>query len=252
MTERMRRLARAGANGAAAALLLWTLGFAPAPSAAAQPLPEEAERERRIANLKGIVEARPKDVGSWHDLAALYRDAGKWDLAIDAESHAIAGHPKYAYAYWGRGRAKMEKRDYAAARADFTTAAGLWESRHGFEWFVKEERAKDEHVLSYRDRGVCFGHEGKWPEAIADLSRALQMRPDDPTFLYERAHLEEKGGKREEAAKDFHRAGLIQAERRNGTAARECADRLRKLGANPAADEIEAKLKPPARGSSLP
>ena len=248
MADRMRRAARLFAAG----LALGAAWVASAPSAAAPPLPEEAERERRIANLKGIVEARPKDVGSWHDLAALYREAGKWDLAIDAESKAIAGHPKYAYAYWGRGRAKMEKRDYAAARADFTAAAGLWESRFGFEHYVKEERAKEEHVLSYRDRGVCFGHEGKWGEAVADLSRALEMRPDDPTFLYERAHLEEKGGKREEAAKDFHRAGLIHAERRNAAAARECADRLRKLGANPAADEVEAKLKPAPRGSSLP
>ena len=118
MADRMRRAARLFA----AVLALGAAWVASAPSAAAPPLPEEAERERRIANLKGIVEARPKDVGSWHDLAALYREAGKWDLAIDAESKAIAGHPKYAYAYWGRGRAKMEKRDYAAARADFTAA----------------------------------------------------------------------------------------------------------------------------------
>jgi tetratricopeptide (TPR) repeat protein len=233
-------------------LVLGAAFLAPAPSAAAPPLPEEAAREKRIANLLGIVEARPTDVGSWHDLAGLYREAGRFDEAIAAESRAIAGHPKYAYAYWGRGRAKMEKRDYAAARADFTFAAGLWESRHGFEWFVKEERAKDEHVFSYRDRGVCFGHEGKWTEAVADLSRALGMRPDDATFLYERGHLEERGGKKEEAAIDFRRAGLIHAEARNGGAARECEDRLRKLGANPSADEIEAKLKPAPRGSSLP
>lgn len=248
----MRKFPRRAAGLPAIVLALGTACLAPALSAAAPPLPEEAAREKRIANLKGIVEARPTDVGSWHDLAGLYREAGRWDEAIDAESKAIAGHPKYAYAYWGRGRAKMEKRDYAAARADFTFAAGLWESRHGFEWFVNEERAKDEHVLSYRDRGVCFGHEGKWAEAVADLSRALRMRPDDPTFLYERAHLEEKGGKKEEAAADFRRAGLIHAEARNGTAARECADRLRKLGATPSADEIEAKLRPAARGSSLP
>ena len=248
----MARGRRASAGLPAIVLALGTACLAPAPSAAAPPLPEEAAREKRIANLKGIVEARPTDVGSWHDLAGLYREAGRFDEAIGAESKAIAGHPKYAYAYWGRGRARMEKRDYATARADYTAAIGLWESRHGFEWFVKEERAKDEHVFSYRDRGVCSGHEGKWTEAVADLSRALQMRPDDPTFLYERGHLEERGGRKEEAAADFRRAGLIHAEARNGTAARECAERLRKLGAGPSADEIEAKLKPAPRGSSLP
>ena len=233
-------------------LLLATALSLTAAAGAAPPLPEEAAREKQIARLREIVAASPKDVGMWHDLSALYREAGRWDEAIGAESKAIAGHPKYAYAYWGRGRAKMEKREYAAARADFTSAVGLWESRHGFDWFVNEEHAKEEHVLSYRDRGVCFGHEGKWSDAVADLSRALQMRPDDPTFLFERAHLEEKGGKTEAAAVDFRRAGLIHAEARDGTAARECAERLRKLGANPSADEIEAKLKPASRGSSLP
>jgi tetratricopeptide (TPR) repeat protein len=246
-----RRDGHASPGRIASLLLLAALSLTVS-AGAAPPLPEEAAREKRIANLKGIVEARPTDVGSWHDLAGLYREAGRWDEAIGAESKAIAGHPKYAYAYWGRGRAKMEKRDYVAARDDYTAAVGLWESRHGFEWFVNEERAKDEHVLSYRDRGVCFGHEGKWSDAVADLSRALRMRPDDPTFLYERGHLEERGGKQEEAAVDFRRAGLIHAEAHSATAARECAERLRTLGANPSADEIEAKLKPAVRGSALP
>jgi len=118
----------------------------------AQPLPTEAARNRDIERLKEVTAGSPKDVGSWHDLGTLLFEAERWDEAIDAESHAITIHPKYAVAYYGRGRARMEKRDYTAARTDFTTAIGLWESRGGLERFVTEEIPKSEHVDSYRNR----------------------------------------------------------------------------------------------------
>ena len=221
-------------------------------TASGQPLPTEAARNRRIERLQATTAASPKDVGSWHELADALREAERWDEAIDAESRAIAVHPKYAVAYYGRGRAKMEKRDYPAARADFTFAVGLWESRGGLERFVTEEIPKAEHVDSYRNRGVAFAHENRFKEAVADLAIAVRLRKDDPRLLFERGHLEEKAGLKADAVADFSRAGLIYADGHAEKPARDCAERLRKLDAGAAAEAIEKRLKPKARGNELP
>lgn len=232
-------------------LAVW-LAALPALQAAAQPLPGEAALEKRIATLRSIVEAGPKDVGSWHDLASLLRDAGRWDEAIDAESRALAVHPKFAVAHYGRGLARMEKRDYPGARADLTAAIGLWESRGGVERFTTVEIARDEHVDAYRQRGVAFGHEGRWPDAVTDLGTALKLRPDDPRLLFERAHLLEKASRKAEAIAGFRRAGLVYAEARAAGPAHECATRLSALGARAEADEVEKRLLPRPSGRDLP
>lgn len=218
----------------------------------AQPLPTEAAREREIARLKGTVEASPKDVGSWHDLATLLREAERWDEAIEAETRAIAIHPRYAVAFFGRGTARMGKRDYPAARADFSAAIALWESRGGLERFLTEERARDEHVDSYRNRGISSGHEGNFRNGAADLATALRLRPDDPRLLFERGHLLEKAGQKDEAAADFQRAGLIYADGHAVDAARRCVERLEKLGAKAGAQAVEKRLAPRPRGDELP
>jgi len=220
--------------------------------AAAQSLPLEAERAQRIDRLKEITAGSPKDVGSWHDLGQLLYEADRFDEAIEAESRAIAIHPKYAVAFYGRGRSRMQKREYALARTDFTAAITLWESRGGLERFLTEEVPKPEHVASYRDRGISFAHEGRFQEGIADLDIAVKLRKDDPVLLFERAHLEEKAGRKSDAIADFHRAGLIRAERGDVKGARDCVSRLTTLGASTQAKEIEKRLEPKPRGDDLP
>ena len=233
------------------AQLLFLLALAGA-GASAQPLPGEAARDQKIARLVATTEASPKDVGSWHDLATLFREAGRWDQAIDAETRAIELHPKYAVAFYGRGVARMEKRDYRAAGEDFTAAIALWESRGGVERFITTERPRPEYVDSYRDRGVALAHQGKLSAAVADLGTALRLRPDDPRLLFERGHLLEKAGRPAEAVADFRRAGLVRAEAGDAAGARVCAERLRKLDATKAAAEVEGRLVPAPRGTDPP
>ena len=220
--------------------------------AASQPLPEEAARQRKIARLVATTEASPKDVGSWHELATLLREAGRWDQAIEAETRALEVHPKYAVALYGRGVARMEKSDYPNACQDFTAAIALWEARGGVEWFTTMEQPRPEYIDSYRNRGVAFAHQGKLTAAVVDLGTALKLKPDDPRLLYERGHLLEKAGRKAEAVADFRRAGLIHAEARYVAGARACLERLRKLDATEAAAEVEAKLMPAPRGTDLP
>lgn len=210
-----------------------------------QMLPSEEALDKRIQRLQETVQHQPKDVGSWHDLAALYREAKRWDEAIEAETKAIEGHPKYAYAYHGRGKAQMGKKDFNAARKDFSKAIELWESSGtgGRDRFFTLEQAKAEHVDSYRTRGMTWGHEGKFDQAVDDLSIAMKLRKNDPALQYERAYLEEKGGRKKEAVADYKRAGLLYADSGYRKKAEECIQKLAELGAQKEAEEVQGLVK---------
>lgn len=179
----------------------------------AQMLPSEKQRERKIQTYIEITRARPKDVFAWHDLATLYRKAKRWDDAIKAETKAIEGYPEYAFAYHGRGKAHLGKKNFAAARADFGKAIGLWEERGGLKIFLTIERATKEHVDSYRSRGMAWAEEGKFSQAIADLNTAIKLRKDNARLYYDRASVKEKAGKVKGAVADYKRAGLLYYDR---------------------------------------
>jgi tetratricopeptide (TPR) repeat protein len=208
----------------------------------AQMTPSEQEREKRIQRMKEIVTHNPRDVGMWHDLATLYREAERWDEAIEAESKAIEGHPKYAVAYYGRGKAKMAKKEYAAAREDFSKAIELFQSRVKLEDFYTLEQASEEHVDSYRTRGMTWANQGDYARGIADLDIAVRLQKNDARLHYERAYLREKAGRNAEAAADYKLAGLIYFDYGDRRKAEECLAALERLKAGKEAAELKKRL----------
>ena len=218
----------------------------------AQPLPSEQQRNQRIDRLKAITQHNPRDVGSWHDLADLLREAQRFDEAIEADTRAIDGHPRYAVAYYGRGRAYFEKRDLAPARADLTKAIELWQSRGGLEKYLTVERPPEALIDSYRTRGLAWAHESKWSEAIADVSVASQLDKDNPQHYYERAHLEDKAGRKNDAVSNFQRAALLYFDAGRRKNAEQCLARLRELGAEAQAREVEGRINAAKPKSDLP
>ena len=218
----------------------------------AQPLPSEAQQQERIHKYEQLVADNPKDIESWADLADVYREAEMWDKAIHADSEAIQRFPKYAYAFFSRGKAKVGKEDYAGSVADFNEAIRLIELRGGLEIYLTEEQPSEAYIDSYRSRGVALSHLGRFNEAIADLAIALKLRKDDPRLLFEKGYLEEKGGSKKDAIADFGRAGMIYADGHDPKDAQECAAHLEALSAKAEADDVRRKLEPKRAKSDLP
>ena len=79
-------------------------------------LPSEAKLQDEIKKYEQLTRDNPRDVEFWHILGGLYREAERWDKAIAAETQAIQGHPKYAVAYYGRGKARKVSDPGAAQR----------------------------------------------------------------------------------------------------------------------------------------
>jgi tetratricopeptide (TPR) repeat protein len=217
-----------------------------------QPLPSEVEQQERIRKYEQLVADNPRDIEFWHDLADLYRQAEMWDKAIHADSEAVSRFPKYAIAFYGRGKAKIGKQDYAAAVADFNEAIRLLELRGGLQLYLTVEQPPESYIDSYRSRGVALSHLNRFNEAVADLAIALKLRKDDPKLLFEKGYLEEKDGRKTDAVADYQRAGLIYADGFNRKSAQECATHLEALGAKPEADAVRRKLEPKKAKSDLP
>jgi tetratricopeptide (TPR) repeat protein len=217
-----------------------------------QPLPSEARVQERIAKYEELTRSNPRDVEFWHVLGGLYREAELWDKAINAETQAVQKFPKYAVAYYGRGKARVGKEDYAGAVEDFTSSIRLYEARGGVEMYLTIEQPSAEYIDCYRSRGVALSHLNKYKEGIADVSTAIKLRKDDPKLLYERGYLEEKAGLKKDAIPDYHRAGLIYADSFAKASAQECVARLDGLGAKAEADAVRLKLAPKTPKSDLP
>lgn len=218
----------------------------------AQPLPSEARIAERIHKYEELTRDNPRDVEFWHILGGLYRDAEQWDKAIGAETQAVQKFPKYADAFYGRGKARMGKKDFSGAVEDFTAAIKLAEARGGLEQYLTVEQPTPEYIDCYRTRGVALSNLNKYKEGIADLSIAIRLRKDDPKLLYERGYLEEKAGAKQDAIPDYYRSGMIYADSSARALAQDCVARLDGLGAKKEADAVRLKLAPKAPKSDLP
>jgi len=220
-------------------------------SSYAQPLPSEARLQQQIHKYEQLVADNPRDIEFWHELAVAYREAEMWDKAINADSEAIKRHPKYAAAFYSRGKARVGKQEYLASLADFTEALRLFELRGGIDLYLTLEQPPDSYIDSYRTRGVALSHLGRYNEAVTDLGTALKLRKEDATLLFEKGYIEEKAGRKADAIADLHRAGMIYADAWGRKPAEDCATRLDALGAHGEAAEIRRTAAPKTK-SDLP
>src|SRR5437016_7408114 len=141
-----------------------------------QQLQSEAWVQKQIQKYEELTRDNPRDVEFWHILGGLYRDAEQWDKAIAAESQAVQRHPKYAVAFYGRGKARIGKEDYGGAIEDFTASIRLFEARGGLDIYLTLEQPSQEYIDCYRTRGVALSHLNKYKEGIGDLSIAIKFR----------------------------------------------------------------------------
>jgi len=210
---------------------------------AAERLPSEVARDQEIARLVAATKAKPKDVGSWHDLATLYREKKDWDRAIEAENKAISQHSKYAAAFYGRGMASFGRKDFEAARRDFTKAAELWEGPGGLDDFLSHEQPKPEHIEAYKMRARAWVEEGKLAPGIDDLSLCVKLRKQDADLYLERAMLREKTNLMPEAISDYRLSALLFMDRGDLTRAEEAARNLDRLKAINEYKEVYGRIQ---------
>ena len=101
-----------------------------------------------------------------------YLDEEQWDEAITEYTKAIELNPEFAEAYANRAVAYLEK---------------YLEGYGAYDWVIADcEKAMelDAHIklnarlaLAYAERGKCFFQKGKYDQAVADYTRAMDLNP---------------------------------------------------------------------------
>jgi tetratricopeptide (TPR) repeat protein len=96
-------------------------------------------------------------------------------------------------AYYHRGRVQSRLRNFDAADQDFDTA-------------LKFARSDQQKGGVYLARGLARDLAGRGSDALADLTAAINLVPNEPAYYLARGILYRKLGMRDRAAQDFAQA----------------------------------------------
>ncbi|WP_457467379.1 tetratricopeptide repeat protein [Thermostichus sp. MS-CIW-37] len=129
------------------------------------------------------------------NLANLLMQQGSLPLALAHLDEAIRLDPTSALAYSQRARLHSYLGEWEAALADWSQA---------IDW--------DPSSAHYYQRGVAYACGDHFDEAIADLSRSLEIEPQQPNVLYSRGNLLYALGEIKAALDDYERAFRLEAD----------------------------------------
>ena len=133
--------------------------------------PDQAAGFMRVA-----IATRPNNPVLWYYLGTMLHRAKHFDQAAEAIRQSIALDPRKHYAHSGLGRALESGGRWAEAITAYSEAQRLYASA---------ERSPS--TPSYPDtllassllrRAECYGHLGRWQNAISDCSQAIEADPD--------------------------------------------------------------------------
>ena len=176
----------------------------PPPSKAEKPRPA-AEETSRATTTPRAVDPRPPEEDRVPEIdeptppgpeAELYNRAqdliqnGRYPMAIQSLTKAIAIKPDFAKAYLSRGLARQHLDQTQAAIEDYSTVIGL----------------KPRNALAFYERGICHARLQDNELALADYDRALQLKPDMHLALGARGMIYLKQKRYPKAINDFNEA----------------------------------------------
>ncbi|MEC3859897.1 tetratricopeptide repeat protein [Mesobacterium sp. TK19101] len=117
----------------------------------------------------------PSDNPSFHAAeigrAAALRDSGRDEAAIEVLESLAKTHGDMAIVQSTLGDTMRKMERFAEAVTAYTKALDLYEGDPQRQWFL------------YYARGICNERVGDWPNAEADLRKALELNPNQPNIL---------------------------------------------------------------------
>jgi serine/threonine protein kinase/Flp pilus assembly protein TadD len=156
--------------------------------------------DEALPDFDEILRKQPDEVAVWYERGRVYAQRGQWDKAAADFDRALelsesTGVPIVAVA---PGASDMMN-PYAVN----TMAADLlkWE-----KVFLELTRRRPQDAQLWAERARALNQNGKAADAVAAITKAIELRPDDPQLLYERGYWYGQESHWEQAAADFARA----------------------------------------------
>ncbi len=157
---------------------------------------------KAMEEYQNAVTADPKFALAYYNLGVVLRELGKTDDAIVAFQGAIWIDPDFADAYTSLGNAlKRQGRD-KEGEAQKTKA---WEKR------LATLRDNPEDASAHHYYGLALLDDGKLPEAVDELQKAIELNPDNVTTHYDLAKALRTSGQLDESIKQFESAIALDA-----------------------------------------
>jgi tetratricopeptide (TPR) repeat protein len=111
---------------------------------------------------------------AYYKRGVAYRDVKNYDQALSDYSEAIRLYPKFGYAYNSRSVVYIEqKKNYAAAISDATNAL----------------RYNPSLDSAYYNRGLAYFYQKTYDASLADFNQVIRFKPDDVDAHYYRGRI---------------------------------------------------------------
>jgi tetratricopeptide (TPR) repeat protein len=120
--------------------------------------------DEATADFAKAVDLAAKDPAAWMSVGAAYRQFRRWPESIRHYSQAIKLKPQDPDAWYERGMTQLAANEPDLAVADFSTAIDRAPKKPGI-W------------LAYRGRAGAHMQLGRFPQALADYEKVLELTP---------------------------------------------------------------------------
>ena len=197
----------------------------------------KGDEDRAIADYSVAIKLNPKDGSLVSNRAVSYTNKGEFDDALADYNEAIVIDPKNSLSYVNRGTTYYAKGDFDRAMADFKEA----------------QRIDPKEVYIYFSRGQILRARGDFDAALADFNQELKVNPYKPQsflggILLQRGVTYLKAGALPKALADLSRAAALDPQNTWTALWLDIADRLSNLPSRlgEASKAIDGKLWPAA------
>jgi len=173
---------------------------------------EKRDYNEAVQDFTKAIKLKPDDAdfyywcgGAYYERGMAYFEKGLYNEAIECFTKAIELKPGEAYFYYWRGKAYYEKGDYGKAIEDFTKAIKLKPDEAYFYGWRGKAYCEVWRGTAYYEvwRGIAYYEKGDYGKAIEDLTKAIELKPDEADFYYLRGNAYYWKGEYEKAIKDF-------------------------------------------------
>jgi tetratricopeptide (TPR) repeat protein len=193
----------------------------------------KGDLDRAIADYNEAIRRNPGQWEAFYNRGLAFRRRGEVDRAIADFDQAIRLEPREAEIYINRGKVFGYKRDFDRAIADFDEALRLdpqeldarWNRAHAYVLRgdvargiaeAREVAARDPSKAKtvaemLVERGKIYHSQKRYDLAIADLTEAIRLNPNEPSLYVLRGEVYEEMGpfSRNLGAADFAKAAEL-------------------------------------------
>lgn len=190
------------------------------------------QKEEGIAFFENFIEHSPYSEVAWYHLGMFYRSLQELDKALWALDYALLIDEYFSAAYFEK--AEILEITYRHPEAietyqqtiefegpsgySYYRMAGCYQAmnhrKKAIAYYTKAVQEDDELDDAYHELALLSDEDEQWEQAIHYINRALELDPDNITYLFISADIHRRGGRLDEAVlfyETIEDAGVIDS-----------------------------------------